>query len=104
MGVYVHPSPVNPAQIAAVLGSSGATVRKNGDDYEVEVEEFTGEQIEAAVAGVEYEPDPPAQSIEDEFAAYKANVQAAMAMRDEVDAARDEWLIDLEMRLLAVEG
>lgn len=38
-----------------------------------------------------------------EFDAYKANVQAAMEMRDEVDAFRDEWLIDLAMKTAELE-
>lgn len=105
---------INPSQLAYELGTGVVT----GEGY-VEAD-VPPEQLAAAIEAhdadpgwvhpdyVEPEPVPTPEeqlaALHDEFDAYKANVQAAMAMRDEVDAARDDWLLDLEMRLLAVEG
>lgn len=92
---------VDLAALDAELGGHGLT----GSDTEVVAVEgspVTAQQLAAAVEA--HEPPEPPLSIAEQFAAYKTNVQAAMEMRDEVDAARDDWLLDLEFRLIDLEG
>lgn len=56
MGLFVHNSPVNPAQVVAALpGAEGCTVRQNGDAWEVEAEGVTDEALEAAVGSIVYD-------------------------------------------------
>lgn len=53
------------------------------------------------------EPIPPAATVEDivaEFAAYRANMQATIAQRDERAWEQDEALLDLTFRIMDLEG
>lgn len=57
MGIYVSDSPVNPVQVISAIGSTGCTVREIRADgtWEVEVEDFSAEDIEVVVASIVYD-------------------------------------------------
>jgi hypothetical protein len=93
----------SPGRASFVHTEDGWVYRVDeGDDVTID-----RAHVEAAIAThVPVFPPLPATAdeIAEEFAAYKATMQAAIAQRDAVGAAQDDWLLDLEFRVLDMEG